>query len=500
MNAESLAFGPLGVLLVGIFLTYVAAAASDHDEVAGWLAALVCAVALGATVLLTTTALPSSYSVLGDAGALRITYLGVLVAGIATFVGAVASVTSVRFLDAGQETYYPLLIALVAGVVGIGFSADMFTLYVSFELMAVASYALVPFRLGRESAVAAGSRYLIMNVVGSVLAIFGISLVYANSGGVLAFDALGSALVASEGQLVDPLAIAVLFLVVGFGVKAAIVPLHTWLPDAYTEAPAAISALLAGVATPAALVAISKCLAVFPGSIPSGLLLVGFGAVTMTVGNLLALRQRELKRLLAYSSIPHIGYIVVGLGVGLYGGGVVAFDGAFFHILANALMKGGAFLAVGAILYRLRRVDPDNPGTMDSVAGIGYQMPVAAAALVVGVLALAGVPPLAGFWGKLFIVVASAEAAGTAGILLALLVVANSFLSLGYYLPLLRSLFARDDEQSFAELRPSPRAIAVPLVVVTTLTIVVGLAPVAGFEIVHPAAEAMADTIPEVSA
>lgn len=121
-------------------------------------------------------------------------------------------------------------------------------------------------------------------------------------------------------------------------------------------------------------------------------------------------------------------------------------------------------------------------------------MPIAAGALVVGVLALAGVPPLAGFWGKLFIVVASAEVAGAAGIVLALVVVANSFLSLGYYLPLLRSLFASGDE-SLAPLRPSPRAVAVPLVAVTTLTIVVGLVPMSGFEIVHPAAEAMADAL-----
>lgn len=498
MTASSLAVGPLGVLLVGVLLTYVAAAASVQDAVAGWVASLVCAIAFATTVGLATGPLPRTASVLGSEGAVAVTHLGVLVAGIATFVGALVCVASVRFLDAGQETYYPLVVALVAGVVGIGFAADMFTLYLSFELLAVASYALVPFRLGRERAVAAGTRYLLMNVVGSVLAIVGISLVYDQSGGVLAFDALGSTLVAAEGQLVDPLAVAVLLLVVGFGVKAAIVPLHAWLPDAYTEAPAAVSALLAGVATPAALVAIVKCLAVFPGSIPSGLLLVGFGVVTMTVGNLLALRQRELKRLLAYSSIPHIGYIVVGLGVGLYGGGVLAFDGAFFHILANALMKGGAFLAVGAILYRLRRTDSDNPGTMDSLAGVGYRMPIAAGALVVGVLALAGVPPLAGFWGKLFIVVASAEVAGTAGIVLALVVVANSFLSLGYYLPLLRSLFASGDE-SLAPLRPSPRAVAVPLVAVTTLTIVVGLVPMSGFEIVHPAAEAMADALTGVS-
>ncbi|CCQ34137.1 NADH dehydrogenase-oxidoreductase protein [Halorhabdus tiamatea SARL4B] len=490
MTETPLATVPLLALFAGIFATYLVGRIRHErsTQATGVVAVASLLVALGATWSLWTSSLPIEYAIGGAGVGIQVTALGVFLSVVACLAGLAVAVYAMAGTDddGATELYYPLVLAAVAGVVGIGVSADLFSLYVFFEVMAVATYALVPFAVSRASAVEAGFKYVVLNAVGSVLAIFGVSLVYAETGGTLAFGPVAAAL----SDTTEIATAAVLFLVVGFGVKAAIVPLHTWVPDAYAESPAGASALLAGLATPAAAVAMVKALSVFPGTVPVGLVLVVFGAITMTVGNFLALGQRDLKRLLAYSSIPHVGYVIFGFGIGFYGDFGVAVDGALFHVLANAFMKGGAFLAVGAIAYRLASTDVANPRHLDDLAGIGYRMPVAAGAIAVAVLALAGVPPLAGFWGKLLIVVGGAEVSGWLGVALALLVIGNSFLSLGYYLPVLRSLFASPEDAVSSAAR-TPTLLAIPILGLTAGTILLGIVPSVGFDLVGPATDVL---------
>ncbi len=148
-------------------------------------------------------------------------------------------------------------------------------------------------------------------------------------------------------------------LTVGFGVKVAIVPLHTWLPDAHGEAPSGISALLSGVVIEAGLVALLRTLMALAGIASSwGTLLMAFGAVNMLAGNLLALRQTQVKRLLAFSSVSHIGYMLLGLGIAFYTGEAAGAQGGFFHLITHGMMKGLAFLAAGALLLRHRARAP----------------------------------------------------------------------------------------------------------------------------------------------
>ncbi|MFW5956107.1 MAG: complex I subunit 5 family protein [Halorhabdus sp.] len=490
MSGTSLAIAPLFALFGGVVGTYLAGQIGGRRSAvsAGVLGATALLAAMGSTWLLWTRSLSIEYALFGDGVGVRVTALSVFLSTVACLVGLAVVIYAIRGSTAvdSPEIFFPLVLTTVAGVVGIGVAADLFSLYVFFELMAVATYALVPFATDRATAVEAGVKYVVMNAVGSLLAIFGISLVYAHTGGVLDFAALGPSLAATTGP--GPMEAAVLFIVVGFGVKAAVVPLHTWLPDAYAASPASASALLAGLATPAAVVAMVKALSVFPNGVGIGLLLVVFGALTMTVGNFLALGQRDLKRLLAYSSIPHVGYVLFGFGVGFYGGIGVAFDGALFHVLANAFMKGGAFLAVGAIVYRLLETGNGERRSLDALSGVGYHMPVASGAIVVAVLALAGVPPLAGFWGKLFIVLGSAEISGALGVALALLVVGNSFLSLGYYLPVLGALFGTPGE-AVRSMDRTPTVFAVPILALTAGTLLLGLAPALGLDLVGPAAD-----------
>jgi proton-translocating NADH-quinone oxidoreductase chain N len=501
----ALALAPLGTLFVGVLFAHVVDEPLRRREpyLPGIVASLFFAITLLFTWQLSTRELPIEYQLVGSNVELVITELGIFVAVAATLAGLLVSIYTIASDEhaGGSEVYFPLVFALVAGVIGIGFANDLFTLYVFFELMAVATYALVPFDVGRAEAVEAGFKYLVMNAVGAVLAIFGISLIFTTAGGTdagatLALGELQTQLAGMTEPEIYPVYAGLLFITIGFGVKSALVPLHTWVPDAYSEAPSGISALLAGIATPAAVIAMIKCLAVFPlDTVPVGLMLMVFAVVTMTVGNLLALQQSDVKRLLAYSSIPHIGYVLFGFGIGFHYGFDIAFDGALFHILANVFMKGGAFLAVGVVLYQLRNTELAGVRDLESLEGIAYRMPVAAVTLSVAVLALAGVPPLAGFWGKLFIVLGAARVSDVGiGAVLALIVIGNSFLSLGYYLPLIKHMVARPDEGGVIEsVQRAPTMLALPLALATLAMIVLGILPALGLEIVHPAVNYLVD-------
>jgi proton-translocating NADH-quinone oxidoreductase chain N len=495
----ALALAPLGTLFVGVLFANVADEPLRRraPHLPGIVASIFFAITLVFTVQLwqelSTGTGPIDYRLVGSNVELQITELGIFVAIAATLAGLLVAIYTIKSDEhaSGSEVYFPLVFALVAGVIGIGFANDLFTLYIFFEMMAVATYALVPFQVERAEAIEAGFKYLVMNAVGAVLAIFGISLVFTRAGGTLVLSEIQANLAGMSEPAIYPVYAGLLFITIGFGVKSALVPLHTWVPDAYSEAPEGVSALLAGIATPAAVIAMIKCLAVFPtATVPVGLLLMVFAVITMTVGNLLALQQTDVKRLLAYSSIPHIGYVLFGFGIGFHYGFGIAFDGALFHILANVFMKGGAFLAVGVVLYQLRDTELAGVRDLNSLEGIGYRMPVAAITLSIAVLALAGVPPLAGFWGKLFIVLGAAKASGGVGALLALIVIGNSFLSLGYYLPLIRYLFASPDEGGVIEgLGRAPTGLALPLALATLAMIVLGILPYLGLEFVNPAAD-----------
>jgi formate hydrogenlyase subunit 3/multisubunit Na+/H+ antiporter MnhD subunit len=275
---------------------------------------------------------------------------------------------------------------------------------------------------------------------------------------------------------------AVGLIIVGFGVKAAMVPLHTWLPDAHSAAPSGISAMLSGVIIEAGLIAMIKALAVLPG-INSGVVLIIFGIVSMFVGNFMAIVQRDLKRMLAYSSIAQMGYILLGVGLAfayLSSGGDYGFRGGFLHILNHAVMKGGAFLCAGAILHSIGTRD------LEEMRGIGRKLPLLGVAFAFFGLALAGVPPLNGFISKFFICRAGVDAGGW-GIVAMVLLIVNSLLSLCYYLPAINKiLFSRDVSEKAREAKGVPVSMAIPIIIMVILTVVLGVYPALGLKIVDP--------------
>ena len=464
---------PLACLAAGAFAVYLVARLwTNRNNLLALLTALVFATALGALVPLQFATgvnhLPA-WGHFGPGGAfLRADPGASVIAGIALGLGLLVTVYSGRYLalDRRYETYYPLLLLLVTGLVGMVMAEDLFNLYMFCELMSAAAYVLVAFRRHTDTAIEAGFKYLVMGSVGTVTILMGISFIYRETGQ-LALSHLAGV----PGPWTR--AGTACFLV-GLGIKSAIVPLHTWLPDAHGRAPSSISAMLSGVIVQSAFYTLLKtCLGLgFPAR-SLGTLLIVLSLFNMTLGNGLALVQTYTKRLLAYSTIAQMGYVLLSVGVGLRYDLPAAIQAGFFLILAQAAMKGLAFLCKGVChFYR-------DAATIDELRGTAARMPLVAAAFSVALAGLAGVPPLAGFTGKWFILtnaLRSSDALGYVGLVVFLL---NSLLALGYYLPLTGTLFSpslavRGNEEG--RIRISPW-MALPIITLGALVLAIGLYP-----------------------
>ncbi|MBI5668585.1 MAG: hypothetical protein HZC41_11315 [Chloroflexi bacterium] len=414
----------------------------------------------------------------------RVDGLSLLFAALALALGTLAVIFSGPYMagKTGEEKYYALLLALTGTMIGLACAADLFNLWVWFEAMVVASYLLVVFYREKSASLEAAVKYLVQSAVGSVLVVLGIALVLAQTGA-LDLDAIRAA-----GTSPLLLVAGVLFLI-GFGVKIAIVPLHTWLPDAYSQSPSPVSAVLSGVVTKAGLIALLRALAALAGfTLSWSAALMLFGVLNIFTGNLLALRQRELKRLLAYSSMSQIGYILFGLGVGLYVGESSGLQGGLFHLLNHGLMKGLAFFCAGALLYAAGRINGNEHALkIDDLSGAARRYPLLALALTLALLSLGGVPPLAGFMSKWQIFVAGV---GTGESLITLLVIVaalNSVLSLAYYLPVINVLFRETPSALIERGRTLPLAIIIPIIVLAAALLLVGLWPDALTWLTQPA-------------
>ena len=415
--------------------------------------------------------------------------LSLLLAAVALGLGTLVTLYSGPYLakEEGQEKFYAMLVLMVSMITGLGCATDLFNLWIWFEAMAITSYLLVAFYREQPTSLEAGFKYLVQSAAGSVLVVIGVALLFAASGSLelaqIRLLAVHSPLYLAGGALI----------VIGFGVKAALVPLHTWLPDAHSQAPSGISAMLSGVVIEAGLVAMLRVLAaLYAASSSWYLLLIGFGVLNMLVGNLMALRQKQVKRLLAYSSLAHVGYMLLGLGITFYTGLADGAQGSLFHLLTHALMKGLAFLSAGALLYCLHiSLGDHSPLLVTDLAGAAKRYPLAALGLSLAVLGLGGLPPLAGFMSKWQIFVAGFQ---TRNIWLELLVVfaaLNSVLSLAYYAPLVNALYRLQPSERVQRGGRLPWAMAIPLVILSLGVLLLGVWPGLATGLTAPAAHAL---------
>jgi len=383
---------------------------------------------------------------------------------------------STRYIagEEDEEKYYAMLLAMCAAMIGLGCARDLFNLWVWFEAMALTSYLLVAFYHQQRGSLEAGVKYIVQSAVGSLLVLFAIAIVFAQTGTLDLAD-LRPAL---RGSGMLSMAAGGLFLI-GFGVKTALVPMHTWLPDAHSQAPSGISALLSGVVIECGLVALLRAIgALQEVSAAWGALVLAFGVLNMLVGNLMALRQTEVKRLLAYSSVAQVGYMLIGFGVAIAYGLADGAAGGFFHIFNHAVLKGLAFLAAGALLYAIHLSrGKHNPLVLDDLNGAAQRYPLSALAFSIAVLGLGGLPPLAGFMSKWQIFVSGAEVRSTPLLWLVIFAGLNSVLSLAYYAPLVNRLYRREPSEAVKAGMPAAVAFALPLLILTLLAVLPGFWP-----------------------
>ncbi|GAP05998.1 membrane bound hydrogenase subunit mbhH [Anaerolinea thermolimosa] len=413
-------------------------------------------------------------------------FLAVTVLGLATLV----TIFSFQYVkgEPDEEKYYALLLAMTASMIGLGCTRDLFNLWVWFEAMAITSYLLVAFHHEQKSSLEAAVKYLVQSAVGSLLVLLGIALVFMLTS-TLDLESIRP-LMANSGAV--GLAAGGL-VIVGFGVKTAMVPMHTWLPDAHSQAPSGISAMLSGVVIECGLVAMLRALGgLAEASLAWGALLLFFAALNMLVGNLMALRQTEVKRMLAYSSVAQVGYMLFGFGVAISYGVSDGAAGGFFHLFNHAMMKGLAFLAAGALLYALHLSQGRHqPLVLDDLNGAARRYPITAFALSVALLGLGGLPPLAGFMSKWQIFVSGAEVRSTPLLWLVIFAGLNSVLSLGYYAPLVNRLYRREPSSVVLQGRPIAILMGVPLLLMSLGSVAVGVWPKLLSWVTYPAALAL---------
>ena len=353
-----------------------------------------------------------------------------LIAGTAMLLGLVVSLYSARYLelDRRYKTYYPLLLLTVAGLTGMVYSNDLFLLYLFAEWMSVCAYVLVAFRRHTNTAIEAGFKYLIMGSVGTILFLLGVAWIYRGTGQIM----LPLQALESNGWTIAGVVCAL----TGLGVKSAMVPLHTWLPDAHGRAPSSISALLSGIIIQSCFLA---WLRVGLGlGVPEPMLgnvLIWISLANMIVGNLMALMQIHVKRLLAFSSIAQMGYILFSFGIGLRFGLPQAIQAGFLYLVIHAALKSLAFLSKGVCHFYCRTT------SIEEMRGIAGRLPLPALTLSLALVGLAGLPPLIGFSGKWFILSTALSTRQSLAVFGAVIFLLMSLLSLAYYLPLIVQLF-----------------------------------------------------------
>jgi len=362
----------------------------------------------------------------------------------------------------GRGKFFALLLILVLGLNGMVLVRDLFSLYVYLEVASIAAYVLVAFNLkydGLESAL----KYLLLSVVGTGFVLLGIAIVFLNLGG-LGFEQLRLHLAASGLANNPTLLLAAALFVAGFGLKAAIMPFHAWLPDAHPSAPAPISAMLSGVVIKVAgmYALIRLFFYIYPAPRQVLQVMLVLGVLSMIAGAVLAFYQTDIKRMFAYSSISQIGYILIGLGLG----NALGIIGALFHIYNHALFKSLLFLNSGAVQFRTGTRD------MNEMGGLEHRMKVTSITSVFGTLSIAGVPPFNGFWSKLFIIM-GAVAAGN--YVVATLAICLSIFTLGYFLLMQRKVFFGKLNIKWQDLREVPFSMALAMILLAAQCLLVGL-------------------------
>ena len=397
--------------------------------------ALIASIGVVAFKILTDSVLPSalfSEDVLVDDTFGGFFAIALLIVAIFTTVGSYNYMKN----KSHPAVYYSLILLSTIGMVLIAYSTDLVMLFVAWELMSIPTYILVGYIKKDPSSNEAALKYFLFGALASAIIIYGISIAYGLTGSTNISEVIHGFAVL-DADMVPLALLSIGLFIAGFGFKMGLVPFHMWLPDAYEGAPPTIAALLAAGTKKAGFAATIRVIVL--GTVALNMdwtFALGVIAVmTMTIGNIAAIMQKNLARIFAYSSIGHAGYILIGISIAPFSD--IGIQASLFHIFNHAVMKGAAFIAVAGIIIAL------GTSSLDKIKGLGRRMPITALGLVISLLALAGVPPLNGFWSKLMLFGAALDAGSVApwAPWLAIAGVLNSALSLAYYAWIIRKMY-----------------------------------------------------------
>ncbi len=371
----------------------------------------------------------------------------------------------------GIGEYYFLLLGATIGIFFMVGTTNLLLLMLGLELLSLASYSLAGFHKGDRKSAEAAMKYVVFGGLSAGLMLYGISLLYGLSGtlDLIEMGTLQSGLATQMQTNPVPVAVAVVMVLSGFAYKVSVVPFHFWAPDVYEGAPTPVTTFLAVASKAAGFGAllrflqalfmkpdVQEVIAAYGDRI--GLLIGIMAAITMTIGNLGALRQNDLKRMLAYSSIAHAGYVLIGVATM----STVGFEAALFYLAAYYFMNLGAF---GVVLYF---EGATGSTSVDSLKGLGPKAPLISCVMIVFLVSLTGLPPTVGFYGKYLLFVEGIDAGFG---WLVLIAAVNSVISLFYYFRVGKALFLADT----SEATPRPQPAFVGFLALLSLLTVLGM-------------------------
>ncbi|MGB9694519.1 MAG: complex I subunit 5 family protein [Caldisericaceae bacterium] len=386
--------------------------------------------------------------------------LSFLIAVIATTLGLIVSVYNIFYIKGERDSkFYSLFILLIGGITWISITGDLFNLFVAFEVTSIAAFGLVGFERDKDAA-EAGFKYLVLGILAGMLLLIGIVLLYAATGTLNMADIATKIAAFTFLQKLVPFT----FIFLGLAVEGALFPLNAWLPDAHPAAPSGVSAILSGIMTTASIYGIIRVTVTifnFYAIVP---FLSVFAVLTLFFGEVSAFFQKDIKRMLAYSTIGQTGLIFLAFSIGSEG----AIGASFAQIINHSISKSMLFLIAGAFILQT------NSREIESLKGLGYKMKVLSALFVVGALSLIGLPPFFGFESKLNVLLSIVYNMNFINVFYLVLVVSMSLVEAAYFFRVIKTLYTRDErENTFVE----NKGLLLPIIALALILIIVSIFP-----------------------
>lgn len=408
---------------------------------------------------------------------------------ISIFISFIGLIYSFAHIKEGGGRFYTLFLLMVVGMIGMELTGDLFNLFVFLEILSISSAALIAFEFKRATTIEAGIKYIIISSISALFVLFAVGLFYGE------YDLLNMAAIANEigGALSHIDKIALILLFSAFAMKAGTAPMHMWMPDAYGEAPGAISMVLIAT-TQASLYALLRvCFTIYNEALhvvfPIALILLGLASIF--IGVTMALLQDDIKRLIAYAAVAEVGYIVLAIGAGLYGflgGGdkfaslemwKVALKGGIFHIFNDVLDIGLLFLVAGGIIYVTKE------RSLNKLGGLAHSMKYSSILFLIGLAAVAGLPPMNGFASKIIIY----ESIYGVSPILSIVAILASIVMLAIFVKIFHAIFTGP---KLAEHGEVPKYMLASMIALAGLIIFFGLFPdIVLKNLVNPAVNAL---------